>query len=231
MNGSENGYAGALFFALMSLAALFKFEDALGWLVGAVFAILSAICLRVALIKSAQAVEEDHQRLEIQFQQLRNKVGEVAAVNVESMDSIVDAAKLAQENLQVIRVRLAELDNLTQIAEDSQKLRSIVTNPKENFSMINSELEKLSAIAVDIRENLKTIHPTKLDDFNQPSPNFSELNSELKRLNVIEDVNKANLQTILKLLQVVAQLLNNKPYSKDLEKINSSLAALAEKIK
>lgn len=192
MNGSENGYAGALFFALISLAALLKLEDIFGWAVGVGCAILSAICLRSALIKSAQAVEEDHQRIEIQFQQLRNKVGEVSSLNVEAMNSVNDAAQLAQENLQVIRVRLAELDNLTQIAEDSQKLRSTIAGLGENSSALEKNFEKL---------------------------------------NTIEEANKENLQTILKLVQVVAQLVKNKSYAKDLEKINSSIAGLAEKIK
>lgn len=192
MNGSENGYAGALFFALMSLAALLKLEDIFGWAVGAGCAILSAICLRTALTKSAQAVEEDHQRIEIQFQQLRNKVGEISSLNVEAMNSVNDAAQLAQENLQVIRVRLAELDNLTQIAEDSQKLRLTIDGLGENSSALEKNFEKL---------------------------------------NTIEEANKENLQTILKLVQVVAQLVKNKSYAKDLEKINSSIAGLADKIK
>lgn len=192
MNGSENGYAGALFFALMSLGALIKLDDVIGWACGAGLAVLAAICLRTALIKSAQAVEEDHQRIEIQFQQLRNKVSETSAVNFEAMTSVTDAAQLVQENLQVIRVRLAELDNLTLIAEDSKRLRSTIAALNEN----SSALEK----------------------------NFEQLNT-------IEEANKANLQTILKLVQVVAQLVKNKSYAKDLEKINASLAALAEKIK
>ncbi|MBR0288711.1 MAG: hypothetical protein IJQ82_07010 [Selenomonadaceae bacterium] len=196
MNGSENGYAGALFFALMSLGALIKLDDVVGLIVGAVCAILAAMSLRLAVIKSAQAVEEDHQRIEIQFQQLRSKFNEASAVNAEAMNSVNDAAQLVQENLQVIRVRLAELDNLTQIAEDSQRLRSTLENFGKDSSAIKSELEK-----------------------------------KFEQLNEIETSNKASLQTILKLIQLVAQLIKNQTYSKDLEKINSSLVRLADKIK
>ena len=196
MNCSENGYAGALFFALMSLGALIKLDDVVGLIVGAVCAILAAISLRFAVVKSAQAVEEDHQRIEIQFQQLRSKFNEASAVNAEAMNSVNDAAQLVQENLQVIRVRLAELDNLTQIAEDSQRLRSTLENFGKDSSAINSELEK-----------------------------------KFEQLNEIETSNKASLQTILKLIQLVAQLIKNQTYSKDLEKINSSLVRLADKIK
>ena len=196
MNGSENGYAGALFFTLISLGALIKLEGVIGWTVGAGCACLAAISLRLAFIKSAQEIEENHQRMEIQFQQLRSKVGETSATNFEAMNSINDAAQLVQKNLLEIRVRLAELDNLTQIAEDSQLLRSTLANLNENFSAINSELE-----------------------------------NKFEQLNTIEQVNKANLQTIMKLLQLVAQLIKNQSYAKDLEKINSSLVMLAEKIK
>ena len=192
MGGSEDNFAGALFLSLMSLGAFLKLDDLIGWFSGAVFAILAAASLRRALSKAAQATEDDYQRIEIQFQQLRNKINETSAVTAEAMDSVNAAAQLVQENLQVIRVRLAELDNLTQIAENSKALNATIGGFGENSSALNSELEKLNAIAA---------------------------------------ANKASLQTILKLLQLVAQLLNNQPYAKDLEKINSSVELLAAKIK
>ena len=164
MNGSENGYAGAIFFALMSLGALLKFDDLVGWSIGAGCAILAAISLRSALNKSAQAAEEDHQRMEIQFQQLRNKVIEVSAVNVEAMTAVNDAAKLTQENLEVIRVRLAELDNLTPLAEDSQELKEslreilkslqIITQLMKNQSYSN-DFDKISSSIILVDEEKK----------------------------------------------------------------------------
>ena len=74
MNGSENGYAGALFFALISLCGAWQIGDIEGLIFGGVGALFAAISLRMALNKSAQAAEEDHQRMEIQFQQLRSKI-------------------------------------------------------------------------------------------------------------------------------------------------------------
>ena len=161
MNG-ENGYAGALFFALMSLGALLKLEDLLGWIVGAGCAFFAAIFLRAALSKSAQTVEEDHQRMEIQFQQLRNKVGEAAAVSAQAVTSTNDAARLVQENLEVIRVRLAELDNLTVLAENSSALKSEL---KKNSFKLNSELEKISS----------TLN-------SEPEKNFEQLNANLQTI-------------------------------------------------
>ncbi len=157
MNGSENGYAGAIFFALMSLGALIRLEDFFGWSLGALFAFLAAIFLRAAVTKSASSVEEDHQRIEIQFQQLRSKINEAANVSAEAMTAVSDAAKLVQENLEVIRVRLAELDNLTQIAENLHAMRS--PSLEKNFSALNDELaknfERLNSIEEANKENLQ----------------------------------------------------------------------------
>ena len=99
MNGSENSYAGAIFFALMSLGAFLKLDDTNGLIVGAVGALLAAISLRRALIKSAQAAEEDLQRIEIQFQQLRNKITETAESTATAMESVNVAAQLVRENI------------------------------------------------------------------------------------------------------------------------------------
>ena len=186
MNG-ENGYAGALFFALMSLGALLKLEDSVGWIVGAGCALFAAIFLRAALSKSAQTVEEDHQRMEIQFQQLRNKVGEAAAVSAQAVTSTNDAARLVQENLEVIRVRLAELDNLTVLAENSSALKSEL---KKNSFKLNSELEKISSTLNSEPENFEQLNAnlqtiSKLLQLvaqlikNQSARDFEEINSSI----------------------------------------------------
>ena len=273
MNGSENGYAGAFFFALMSFGALLKLDDFLGWIVGVICAVLATMSLRFALIKSAQAVEEDHQRIEIQLQQLRSKISEVAVVNATAMSSVNGAAQIVQENLEVIRVRLAELDNLTQIAENLNQLNPVPINENlelekkidnltqiaENLNRLNTtptnenlELEKKIDNLTQIAENLNQLNTTptnenselekKIDNLTQIAEDLHQLNTtptnenlelekKLDQLNEIEAANKASLQTILKLLQVVAQLIKNKSYARDLEKINSSLVLLAEKIK
>lgn len=195
MNGSENGYAGALFFALMSLGAFLKLDDTDGWFVGVICAVFAAISLRLALVKAAQAVEENHQRMEVQFQQLRSKIIETSTATVEAMASVNDAAKLARDNLQTIRVRLAELDNLTQLAESAAEIKTTIAGLEENSVALNVILEK---------------------DFEQ--------------FRTIEEMNKESLQTVLKLLQLIAQLMKNPAYAKDLEKINSSFEKLAVRL-
>ena len=215
MNGSENGYASALFFALISFGALLKLDDFAGWVAGVICALLAAINLRRALIKTAQANEEDHQRIEIQLQQLRSKFGETSNVNVEAMTSVSDAAQLLQENLQVIRVRLAELDNLTQLAKSAEDIRLTVAGMDENSSALNAELEKIF-IAVQSQE--KSAAPD--------AEAINALAAELKKLNAIEETNKASLQTVLKLLQLIGQMLKSPSYAKELDKINASIEKL-----
>lgn len=218
MNGSENGYAAALFFALISLGALLKIDDEIGLIVGAVCALLAAVNLRRALIKAAQANEEDLQRTEIQFQQLRNKFGETSSTNVEAMSSVSEAAQLLQENLQIIRVRLAELDNLTQLAKSAEDIRLTVAGMDENSSALNAELEKI-LLAVQAQAQPE----------DKPAPDSEAINAladELKKLNATEETNKASLQTVLKLLQLIGQMLKIPSYATELEKINASMEKL-----
>ena len=217
MNGSENGYAGALFFALIGLGALLKIDDAAGLIVGAVCALLAAGSLRRALVKTAQANEEDHQRIEIQLQQLRSKFGETSSTNVEAMNSVSDAAQVLQENMQVIRVRLAELDNLTQLAKSAEDIRLTIAGMDENSAALNAELEKI-LLAVQAQE--------KPSDAPPELESIAVLADELKKLNAIEETNKASLQTVLKLLQLIGQMLKSPTYAKDLEKINSAMEKL-----
>ena len=193
MNGSENCYAGALFFALISLGAILKVDDVFGWLIGAGCALLAAISLRRAMVKAAQAVEEDHQRMEIQFQQLRSKVIETSEANITAMNSVNDAAKLIQENMEVIRVRLAELDNLTQLTDCAKDIQTSAASLEENSSALNMTLER-----------------------------------EFETINTLAETNKNSLQNILKLLQLIRQIMENPAYVKDLEKINASFAKLSD---
>ena len=193
MNGSENCYAGALFFALISLGAILKVDDVFGWLIGAGCALLAAISLRRAMVKAAQAVEEDHQRMEIQFQQLRSKVIETSEANITAMNSVNDAAKLIQENMEVIRVRLAELDNLTQLTDCAKDIQTSAASLEENSSALNMTLER-----------------------------------EFETINTLAEMNKNSLQSILKILQLIRQIMENPAYVKDLEKINASFAKLSD---
>ena len=209
MNGYENFYAGAFFFAVMAFGALLKLDASIGWAIGAGCALAGALCLRMALNKSAQAAEEDHQRMEIQLQQLRTKIIETSNATVEAMSSVNDAGQLVQDNIQVIRVRLAELDSLSKLVENAEAIQAAINMLDENSSALNVELEKIS-VAISEHAN----PPIVVD--------------ELKKLNAIADENKSNLQNVAKLLQIVGQSLKNQPYAKDLNAITATLDKLVK---
>lgn len=262
MNGSENWYAGAMFFALISLGALLKLDDIIGLAVGAASAIFAAISLRRALAKSALAAEEDHQRMEIQLQQLRSKIMETSTVSVEAMSSVNEAmtsitetVHLLQDNLQVIRVRLAELDNLTSLAKSAEEIQSriaelnnltlLVKNSEDinaqlvkNAEDVNAQLSELSNLTPLVKnveaineaissmdENSSALNAelekiaVTLQTQEQAAP---ELLDELKKLNAAEKISAENLQTVLKLLQVIGQMMKTPTYSKDFEALKTS---------
>lgn len=206
MNGSENFYAGALFFALISLGAALRVDNFTGLIIGAGAAILAAISLRRALNKSAQAVEENHQRMEVQFQQLRTKIIETSSATVNAMNSLNDVTQLLQDNLKIIREQSTSLDSLINLVKDAQSITSLVASLEENSAALNVELEKISA-AIQAQEK------------------FSD-SAALKNLVALEDTNKANLQSVLKILNFISQAMKAPAYAKSFEKINAAIEKL-----
>lgn len=207
MNGSENGYAGALFFALISLGAVLKIDNFTGVLIGAGGAILAAISLRYALNKSAQATEENHQRMEVQFQQLRTKIIETSSATTTAMDSLSEVSQLLQENLKIIRAQSNSFDNLISLVESFKEINMTLAGLEENSAAVNIELEKIS-IAIQSQEK------------------FSD-SEGLKKLIAVEETNRANLQSVLKILSFVAQMMKAPAYAKALDRINSTIEKLA----
>ena len=207
MNGSENSYASALFFTIVSLGALLKIDDVTSYAIGAGAAILAAISLRNALVKSAQAAEENHQRMEVQFQQLRTKIIEASSASTTAMTSLSDVTKLLQDNLKTIREQSTSLDSLINLVKDAESITSLVASLEENSAALNVELEKISA-AIQSQEK------------------FSD-SAELKKLIELEETNKANLQSVLKILAAVSQMMKVPAYTKSFEQINSALEKLA----
>lgn len=277
MNGSENWYASAIFFALISFGTFLEFDDVIGVAGGAANAILAAISLRRALAKSAQAAEEDHQRMEIQLQQLRSKIMETSTASIEAMNAMNDAAHLLQENLQTIRVRLAELDNLTSLAKSTEEIQTQLTllsnltllaKSTEEIQMQLAELNNLTPLAKSAEEiNARLAEPENLmrlvkdiEAINTAVASLEEnsfahnaelekivvalqsqestpsgLVDELKALNTTSKASEVGLQTILKLLQVIGQMMKTPAYSKDLDTLKAATDAthkeLAELVK
>ena len=57
MNGSANGFAGALFFSLVAIGVILAIGDIIGWGIGAVSAIFAAIS-PLAPIPSAKVISK-----------------------------------------------------------------------------------------------------------------------------------------------------------------------------
>lgn len=207
MIGIENSYASALFFTLLSLGALLKIDDVTSYAIGAGAAILAAVSLRNALNKSAQATEENHQRMEVQFQQLRTKIIESSSASTTAMNSLNDVTKLLQDNLKTIREQSANLDSLINLVKSFKEINLTLASLEENSAALNIELEKIS-IAIQSQEK------------------FSD-SEGLKQLIALEETNKANLQSVLKILNFVAQIMKVPAYSKELAEINSTIEKLA----
>ncbi|MBQ9441527.1 MAG: hypothetical protein IJU55_00755 [Selenomonadaceae bacterium] len=217
MNGSANGFAGALFFSLVAIGVILATGDIIGWGIGAVSALFAAVSLRSAFIQAAEAAEEDHQRIEIQFQQLRQKVGEnspsgsMATVN----RSISEISETVQDNLHGMRSRLSALDNLQIIAETNAAIGAALKNIEDNTKLTEKSLhnvaEKISETSGEIQKVSKS------------------LTKNLETLCTLGENNKATLQTGIKLMQVFGQILKNPAFAKDLEKISASTEKIIEK--
>ncbi len=226
MNGTENGYAGALFFSLVSLGALLKIDEVLGWGIGAFAALLAAICLKKAINSAAMAAEEDHQRIEIQFNQLRAKVGESSSSNSSAMNSLGEASETVKENLQGIRSRLAELDALPQIAETSEKLVALLKNFETDSQSTAANLKTISEAAQIQAESSREIS----ENVAKVSNTVETLIGEMKMLNETSESSKATLQTGLKLLQVVGQMVKSPPFAEDIKQLCASVDAMIVKV-
>ena len=223
MNGSENGFASALFFSLIAIGAILKLDDLLGLAVAALCALLAATSLRRALSQAAIAAEDDHQRMEIQFQQLRQKISEGYSATTRAMNSITDVSESLTENLQSIRSRLAALEQLTAIAETNSALGASMKSVEDTNASTEINIrrlgEKFSDVANAVEKNSENI--------NSLSKNLS---GDLKKLQAVNEENKTTLQTSTKLLGVVGQLLKNPAFMKDFEKVHESINLLGTKV-
>ena len=229
MNGSENSYASALFFTLISLGALLKIDDVTSYAIGAGAAILAAISLRHALNKSAQATEENHQRMEVQFQQLRTKIIEASSASITATNSLNDVTKLLQDNLKTIREQSTNLDGLINLVKGFDEINLTLASLEENSAALNVELEKISSsLNAELEEKFSALNTElgKISIAIQSQEKFSD-SEGLKKLIAVEEMNKANLQSVLKILNFVAQTIKTPAYSKSLEKINSTIESLA----
>lgn len=223
MNGSENGFAGTLFFSLIAIGALLKLEDVLGLAAAAVCAIAAATCLRRAILQMEIATEDDHQRIEVQFQQLRQKINEGYSATTHAMNAITDVSENLQENLQGVTSRLAALENLTTISETASAMGAAMKSVEDTNASTEINVrrlgEKLSDVANAVEKNSETINALT-----------KSLSADMEKLQTLGDEQKNTMQTGVKLVQVVGQMIKAPPFTKNLETLQSALDALSEKV-
>ena len=183
----------------------------------------AAIFLRRGFIQAANAAEDDHQRIEIQFQQLRQKINEGYGATTDAMNAVTEVSNSLQENLQGIRSRLAALDNLTAIAETTSAVGASMKSLEDSSASTEINVrrlgEKFSDVANAVEKNSETV--------NELSKNLS---ADFKKIQTSGDENKSSLQTAVKLLGVVGQLLKNPAFAKDIEKLQNSIDNIGTKI-
>lgn len=210
MNGSANGYSLALFFTIISIGVVLSVQDISGWILGALSAVFAALSLRHALIQKAEADEEDHQRIEIQFQQLRNKVGESS----NAMRTVADVADVLQDNLNALRSNLSGLDNLQLVAETNSAMGAALKNIEDNTKSADISLQYLCDKFDSVAKNLELL---------------KNIADNLQTVSSNVDSNKNAVQTAVKLLQVLGQILKSPGFANDISKLSKSTDSIIKK--
>lgn len=217
MNGSENGYACAMFFGLISMCAALKIEEMImGGAICVGGALLAAISLRRALNWTAQAAEEDHQRMEIQFQQLRAKINETSTASIEAMNSLSDVSQLLRDNLKIMREQSATMEDLISLIKNAESVNSLVASLEENSAAQNAALEKIFD-AIQSRElrNAESINSL----IGSLEENSLAQNAALEKITVAL---RSNTDELKKFAAQSHQI----SYAKDFEKINAAIEKL-----
>ena len=176
---NENSTAGAVFFALVSIGALIKGDELIGIGVGAVCAVISAFFVKKSIMQAAMAQEENHQRLEIQFQQLRHKLGDSGGSSEETIRAIDNSSDRLEEELQVIRDKLDGIENLRQLVETSEEIKSSLNSLVETSKSTQEIFQKLTENS-EAETKLSKIAVEKMSNFEEK---FNALEENVKKLN------------------------------------------------
>lgn len=232
---NEDSMAGSLFFALLSIAVLFKLDEiteitGIGLGVGVICAIISAFFLKKSIMQAAIAEEENHQRLEIQFQQLRHKLGDGDGSSEETVRAIVNGSNRIEEELQVIRDKLVFLESLTQIAESSAETKTAFQESLKSIDEnIKSPQELIKTLANNSEAETKLVKIT-VEKMSAIEEKLSSLEEISKKLNETSESSQTTVQTGLKLLQVIGQMLKAPAFAKDLTQLGKTMETFNEKL-
>ena len=178
-------------------------------------------------MQSAITEEENHQRLEIQFQQLRHKISDGGgSSNEDTVKAIVRSSERIEEELQVIRDKLTVMENMPQLAESNEGIKTSLNSLITNLEGLQ-ESGKALANNSDADLKLSKIIVEKMTTFDEKLTN---LESNSKKLNETTEAGQTTVQTGLKLLQVIGQMLKAPAFAKDLTQLGKSMETFNEKL-
>lgn len=221
MNGRDISAAAALFFALLSIGLLLKLDDILISAGGASFcAVLAALMMKKTILQAQQEAEDNHQRLEVQFQQLRSKL------SGEQIDHLERHTRL----LESISKKLNALEDLNRNDQLSDTLKSTLEQLTEVQSELPSEFEKIVKKFEEQADQSKAGLEPLVKEFSTVGEKISELTEQnAKLIEKIEGLHSV-VTTGVKLVQVMGQLMKNPPFAKDVTHLSETLDGLSEKL-
>ena len=218
--------AAALFFALLSVGALLKGDEVIGIGFGLLCAVMAAFFMKKSIMQADMSEEENHQRLEIQFQQLRQRLGDGGSTSSSMMQqAITTASDQIQEILHEIQSQLSVLENLTQINESSGEVKTLIQTAIEESQAQHEVIKKSGEVGEQQLESLKS----NLDKFAGIEEKLKTLTEQSSKLNELTESGQSTVQTGLKLLQVVGQMLKAPPFAKDITQLNETMNKLLTK--
>ena len=213
MNGRETSAAAALFFSLLSIGVLLKVDD-LPIAVGsaAVCALLAALMMKKTIMQAALEAEENHQRLEVQFQQLRSKISGEQIELLEKQNKLIEGMSNKLSGLENVgqNNRADEIKTLLESLVEAQKYTTL------EIEKIPTRLDRHSEQA---QENVETL-VKELQNVGEKFVILSEQNERM--LEKLEALNSV-VTTGVKIVQVMGQLMKNPPAAKELTHVSEMI--------
>ena len=227
MNGRETSAAAALFFSLLSIVLLLKLDELAGTGAGiggaAVCALIAAFMMKKTIMQAALEAEDNHQRLEVQFQQLRSKL------SGEQIDLLEKQTRL----LENMTKKLSGLENLNRDEPDNEELKTLLESLVESHKYITLELEKIPARLDNQTEQSHENVESLVKEIQAVSDKFTILAEQNEKLLEKLEGLHSIVATGVKIVQVMGQLMKNPPGTKDLvhmaevsDRINEKLEKL-----
>lgn len=222
MDNSENCFAGALFFTLVSVGTFLKVDDvAISVAIGIISALIASIFLKMGVNRAADEADEAHQQLSNEIRRLNQNQAttdyssethhnaQMAAVN-EVADAIRDHFKVLQTSLTDLKILAeisatnkaihAKLDNLD-VKARSEEIEVALRKLADNLNRTN---DAITALSESMAEDFK-----KLSGISAASgATAEEILSELKESSNADDFAKVNesVATLIEKVDVLADL-------------------------